>query len=171
MIVGPDQAWGIRVSASALAVMAAALGAAACGGGKADSGVPAATTTATTVSAGVAAPKVPSWVPAGLASRVVKRPPDPNAPGCGIFYDGHDGRSSDVYVSDGARCRTGLLVLADLDDHLSEGDLTSRCDYRLCEPDVRVYRGYRCRLVHAFDDDYEFSCQRGPRKIGFGFGG
>jgi hypothetical protein len=158
---------GIRAAASALAVMAAGLGAAACGGGNADRGVPA----ATTVPAGVAAPKVPSWVPARLASRVVKRPPDPHAPGCGIFYDGHDGRSSDVYVSNGARCRTGLLVLADLDGHLSKDDLTSRCDYQLCEPHVRVYRGYRCRLVHAFDDDYEFSCQRGSRKIGFGFGG
>jgi hypothetical protein len=159
---------GVRSVASVVAVMAVAVGTAGCGGASRDSGPPA---VATAVPAGVAAPKVPNWVPARLAPRVVKRAPDPHAPGCGIFYDGRDGRSSDVYVSRGARCQTGLLVLADLDGHLSKGDLTSRCDYQLCDPQVRGYRGYRCRLVHAFDDDYEFLCERGSRKIGFGFGG
>jgi hypothetical protein len=74
-------------------------------------------------------------------------------------------------VVGGARCRTRLLVLADFDAHLSKSDLTSRCDYRLCSPKSRTYRGYRCRLVHQFDDDYEFLCTRGGGKVGFGYGG
>jgi hypothetical protein len=37
----------------------------------------------------------------------------------------------------------------------------------LCEPKSRRYRGYRCRLVYQFDDDFEFLCTRGSRKVGF----
>jgi hypothetical protein len=62
-------------------------------------------------------------------------------------------------------------VLSDFDAHLSRSDLTTRCDYRLCPPKSRTYRGYRCRLVHQFDDDYKFLCSRGDRKVSFGYGG
>jgi hypothetical protein len=95
----------------------------------------------------------------------------PNQPGCRIFYDGVQDIEWYLAVGGGARCRTGLLVLADFDADLSRSDLTSRCDYRLCPPKSRAYRGYRCRLVHQFDDDYEFLCSRGDRKVGFGYGG
>jgi hypothetical protein len=117
----------------------------------------------------VVASASPAWVPTQLRDRVVDR--GPNEPGCRVFYNGVQGIQWDLYVSGGARCRTALQVLADFDAHLSRSDLTSRCDYRLCPPKSRTYRGYRCRLVHQFDDDYEFLCASGERRISFGYGG
>ncbi len=153
-----------RIVAAALAG-GTAIVVAGCGVGHED----AAPVTATAPQTAVAVPSTPAWVSRRLRDRVVDR--GPNQPGCRIFYNGVRAIQWDLYVSGGARCRTGLLVLADFDAHLSKSDLTSRCDYRLCSPKSRRYRGYRCRLVHQFDDDYEFLCARGERKVSFGYGG
>lgn len=139
---------------------------AGCGGASTDDD---ATTASTSASQGaVSPPPKPSWVPRGLRDRVVDL--GPNQPGCGILYNGRQSIQWGLSVSGGARCRTGLLVLASFDAHLSKVDLTPTCNYLLCPPKSRTYRGYRCRLVHSFDDDYVFLCDRGRRKISFEYG-
>jgi hypothetical protein len=136
--------------------------AAGCGGASTDGDATTASTSASQVA--VSSPPVPSWVPRGLRDRVVDL--GPGHPRCGILYNGRHSKQWGLYVSGGARCRTGLLVLASFDAHLSKVDLTPRCNYLLCPPKSRTYRGYRCRLVHSFDDDYVVLCNRGRRKIG-----
>jgi hypothetical protein len=135
-----------------------------CGGTSDD----ATSSTASTASQAIVTfpPKL-AWVPRRLRDRIVDL--GPHHPRCGILYNGRQATQYGLSVSGGARCRIGLLVLADFDAHLSKSDLTPSCDYRLCKPKSRIYRGYRCRLVHQFDDDYEFSCLQGRRSIGFGY--
>lgn len=156
-----------RTRAAAMSTaMVLIVAAAGCGGAGSDGDATTAGTSASQVA--VSPPRAPSWVPRSLRDRVVVR--GPHEPGCGILYDGGQGILWDLYVAGGARCRTGLLVLARFHAHLSKVDLTPTCDYRLCPPKSRTYRGYRCRLVHSFDDDYLFLCDRGHRKISFGYG-
>lgn len=144
----------------------AALVIAGCGGGSEER---TDATTSTTSQASVTVAPKRAWVPRRLRDRFAAR--GPNEPGCGFLANSRRTAQYDFYVSGDARCRTALLVVADFDAHLSKTDLTPSCDYRLCEPKSRTYRGYRCRLVHQFDDDYEYVCARGSRKISFGSGG
>jgi hypothetical protein len=148
-------------------VATAALVIAGCGGASEER--TGATTTSTTSQASVTVAPKPTWVPRRLRDRFAAR--GPNEPRCGFLANDQRTQQYDFSVSGGARCRTALLVLADFDAHLSKTDLTPSCDYRLCEPKSRTYRGYRCRLVYQFDDVYEFLCTQGSRKISFGFGG
>ncbi|HEY4098394.1 MAG TPA: hypothetical protein VGM33_22910 [Baekduia sp.] len=158
-----------RAAIPALAAMAVALAVAACGGGGDDSSGPAPTTTPYGVAApALQPPPLPKWIPARLKARVDYR--GPKTSGCHVFYNG-ERHSYGVYVAGGARCQTGLLVLADFDHHLMPSDLTPRCGYRLCLPHGRTYRSYRCRLTRQSDGYYAFLCQRGARKIGFDYGG
>jgi hypothetical protein len=156
----------VRVIRATVLAVLAVLVVAGCGGGS-ENGDGSAVSTPSHAAGTPPAP--PGWVPRKLLDRVVAR--GPLQPGCGIFYDGRQAMEYDLYVSGGARCRTGLLVLAAFDAGLSKTDLTTRCGYRLCAPRSRTYRGYRCRLVHQFDDDYEFVCRRGGGKVSFAFGG
>jgi hypothetical protein len=148
-------------------VATAALVFAGCGAASDDRTGVTATSTASQASVTVA-PK-PAWVPRRLQDRFAAR--RPREPGCGFYTNAQRTTQYVFNVSGGARCRTALLVLADFDANLSKADLTRSCDYRLCEPRSRIYRGYRCRLVHLFDGAYEYACTRGSRKVGFGFEG
>jgi hypothetical protein len=139
---------------------------AGCGNASEDRGAPARRAPS---QASVAVAPKPAWVPRRLRDRFAAR--GSHEPGCGFFANGQRTTQYDFYVSGEARCRAALLVLADFDAHLSKSDLTPSCDYRLCEPKSRTYRGYRCRLVYQFDDVYEYVCTRGSRKISFGSGG
>jgi hypothetical protein len=152
-----------RIRRVALALAATAVLAVAGCGGSADDG---AGTTASIPSQVIipASPKL-AWVPRQLRDRVVDLGPHQGR--CGILYAGRRAIQYGLFVSRGVRCRPALLVLVDFDAGLSKSDLTPDCDYRLCEPKSRTYRGYRCRLVHQFDDDFEFLCTRGSRKVGF----
>jgi hypothetical protein len=140
----------------------AVLAVAGCGGSSDDG---AGTTASTAWQVTIPASSKLAWVPRQLRDRVVDLGPHHGR--CGILYNGRRAVQYGLFVSGGARCRRALLVLADFDAHLSKSDLTPRCDYGLCEPKSRTYRGYRCRLVHQFDDDFEFLCTRGTRKVGF----
>ena len=145
--------------------MTAVLAVAGCGGSSGDSRGTTATASQVTIPA---SPRL-GWVPRQLRDRVVDL--GPHHAQCGILYNGLRAHQYGLFVSGGARCRSALLVLVEFDAHLSRSDLTPQCDYRLCQPKSRTYRGYRCRLVHQFDDDYEYVCTRGSRKISFGSGG
>ncbi len=156
-----DAVWSTRRIPIALAATAALVVAGCAGNSDDGTGTTASITSQVTIPA---SPKL-AWVPRHLRDRVVDLGPHHGQ--CGVLYNGRRAIQYGLFVSGGARCRPALLVLVAFDAGLSKSDLTPDCDYRLCEPKSRTYRGYRCRLVHQFDDDFEFLCTRGSRKVGF----